>query len=162
MLKTVIGLLTALFVAGFSPAYAQDASSQIPSQTDFKVLTDARIGIVKAALQLTPEQEKLWPPVEEAIRARAETRYQRLAAVAKWQSQQGEVDPVALLNDRSDALGAKAAALKKLADAWAPLYQSLNPDQKQRMRLLAMRVIHQLRDAEDPRPMAAYDETPCD
>ena len=163
MLKTVTGLLTALFVAGFSPAYAQDASSQIPSQTDFKVLTDARIGIVKAALQLTPEQEKLWPPVEEAIRARAETRYQRMAAVAKRQSQQGEVDPVALLNDRSDALGAKAAALKKLADAWAPLYQSLNPDQKQRMRLLAMRVLHQLRDGVDPRPMATYDETPdCD
>ena len=162
MLKTIISLLTAFFVAGFSPAYAQDTSPQIPSQTDFKVLTDARIGIVRAALQLTPEQEKLWPPVEEAIRARAETRYQRMAAVAKRQSQQGEVDPVALLNDRSDALGAKAAALKKLADAWAPLYQSLNPDQKQRMRLLAMRVIHQLRDAEDPRPMAAYDETPCD
>jgi hypothetical protein len=102
---------------GFSPAYAQDASPQIPSQTDFKVLTDARIGIVKAALQLTPEQEKLWPPVEEAIRARADTRYQRIVAVAKRQSQQGEVDPVALLRDRSDALAAKAAALKKLADA---------------------------------------------
>jgi hypothetical protein len=162
MLKTVTGLLTALFVAGFSPAYAQESSSPIPSQTDFKVLTDARIGIVKAALQLTPEQEKLWPPVEAAIRARANARYQRMAAVAQRQSQQGEVDPVALLRDRSDALAAKAAALKKLADAWAPLYQSLNPDQKQRMRLLAMRVIHQLRDGEDPRPMAMYDETPDD
>ena len=162
MLKIVIGLLTALFVAGFPLAYAQDASSQIPSQTDFKVLTDARIGIVKAALQLTPEQEKLWPPVEEAIRARADTRYQRIVAVAKRQSQQGEVDPVALLNDRSDALGAKAAALKKLADAWTPLYQSLNPDQKARMRNLAMRVIDQLRDGVDSRPMEMYDEDECD
>ena len=60
MLKTVIGLLTALFVVGFPLAYAQDASSPVPSQADFKALTDARIGIVKAALQLTPEQEKLW------------------------------------------------------------------------------------------------------
>jgi hypothetical protein len=60
-------------------------------------------------------------------------------------------------------LAAKAAALKKLADAWGPLYQSLNPDQKERMRLLAMRVLHQLRDGVDPRPMATYDETPdCD
>jgi hypothetical protein len=62
--------------------------------------------------QLTPEQEKLWPPVEEAIRARADARYQRMAAVAQRRSQQGEVDPVALLRDRSDALAAKAAALK--------------------------------------------------
>ena len=68
MLKTVIGLLTALFVVGFPLAYAQDASSPVPSQADFKALTDARIGIVKAAVQLTPEQEKLWPPIEEANR----------------------------------------------------------------------------------------------
>jgi len=161
MLKTVTGLLTALFVAGFPLAHAQDASSPLPSQTDFKVLTDARIGIVKAALQLTPEQEKLWPPVEEAIRARADARYQRMAAAAQ-RSQHGEVDPIALLRDRSDALAAKAAALKKLADAWAPLYQSLNPDQKQRMRLLAMRVLHQLRGGMDPRPMVIYDETEDD
>jgi hypothetical protein len=49
MLKTVIGLLTALFVAGFSPAHAQDASPQIPSQADFKALTDARIGVIGMA-----------------------------------------------------------------------------------------------------------------
>jgi hypothetical protein len=164
MLKTVTGLLAALFVAGFPLAYGQEYSSPMPRQqaptpspTDFKVLTDARIGIVKAALQLTPEQEKLWPPVEEAIRARADARYQRIAKVAQRQSQQGEVDPIALLRDRSDALAAKAAALKKLADAWAPLHQSLSPDQKQRMRLLAMRVLH-IREGVDPQPMAMYDE----
>ena len=134
----------------------------MPSPTDIKVLTDARIGIVKAALQLTPEQEKLWPPVEEAIRARADARYQRIAAIAQRRSQQGEVDPIVLLRDRSDALAAKAAALKQLADAWAPLHQSLNPDQKQRMRLLAMRVLH-MREGVDPHPMAMYDETDdCD
>jgi len=156
MLKTVIGLLTALFVAGFSLAYGQEPSSPMPSQqppmpspTDIKVLTDARIGIVKAVLQLTPEQEKLWPPVEEAIRARADTRYKRMVSITQRQSQQGEIDAVALLRERSDALAEKAAALKKLADAWAPLYQTLKPDQKQRMQLLAMRVVDQLRDQPD-------------
>src|SRR5262249_46933152 len=119
------------------------------SPTDIKVLTDARIGIVKAVLQLTPEQEKLWPPVEEAIRARADTRYQRMTAIAQRRSQQGEVDPIALLRDRSDALAEKAAALKKLADAWAPLAQTLQPDQKQRLQLLVMRVVSQLRDQPD-------------
>jgi hypothetical protein len=82
MFKTVIGVLTFLFVAGSSLAYAQEASPPVPSQANFKVFTDARIGMVKAALQLTPEQEKLWPPVEEAIRARAETRYNRMVAMA--------------------------------------------------------------------------------
>ena len=99
MVKIVIGLLAALFVSGFPFAYGQEYSSPMPSQqapmpspTDFKVLTDARIGIVKAALQLTPEQEKLWPPVEEAIRARADARYQRITAMAQRRSQQGEVE----------------------------------------------------------------------
>ena len=149
MLKTAIGLLTALFVAGFSLAYGQEPSSPMPSQTDLKVLTDARIGIVKAVLQLTPEQEKLWPPVEEAIRARADTRYKRMASMAQRQGQQGEIDAVGLLRERSDALAEKAAALKKLADAWAPLAQTLKPDQKQRLQLLAMRVLDQLRDEPD-------------
>jgi hypothetical protein len=39
---------------------------------------------------------------------------------------------------------------------------SINPHQKQRMRILAMRVLHQLRDGVDPRPMAMYDETADD
>jgi hypothetical protein len=159
MWKAVIGLLAAFFVvSGSSLACAQDPPAQIPSQIDFKVLTDARIGIVKAALQLTPEQEKLWAPVEEAIRARAEARYRRMAAIAERRSQQGEFDPVALLRDRADALTEKAAALKKLADAWGPLYQSLNPDQKQRIRLLAMHVLRELRDGVDTHPRKMHDD----
>jgi hypothetical protein len=34
-------------------------------------LTDARINITKAVLQLTADQEKYWPAVEDAIRTRA-------------------------------------------------------------------------------------------
>ena len=112
MIKQVIGVMTFLFLAGSSLAYAQEPSPPIPSQADFKALTDARIGVVKAALQLTPEQEKLWAPVEEAIRARAEARYRRITEIAQRRSQQGEVDPVALMRDRADALSEKATASK--------------------------------------------------
>jgi len=40
------------------------------------------------------------------------------------------------MHRRADALAQRGASLKKLADAWQPLYQSFNPDQKRRMRLL--------------------------
>ena len=136
----------------------QTAAQPSPSQTEFNILTDARIGIVKAVLQLTPEHAKYWPAVEEAIRARAQTRYQRIAAVAERLGQQRAVDPVDLLRGRADALAQRAAGLKKLADAWQPLYQSLSPDQKQRMQVLAVRVLRQLKDAVDTRRMATYDE----
>jgi hypothetical protein len=44
--------------------------------------------------------------------------------------------------------------LKRLADAWQPLYQTLNPDQKQRMRLLAMHVVREVRGAVERHRMA--------
>jgi len=64
MLKTVGAGLTALFVTASSLAYAQNTSaigpegSWRPSAADLNALTDARIGVVKAALQLTPDQAK--------------------------------------------------------------------------------------------------------
>ena len=33
-----------------------------PSAADLNSLTDARVAMIKAALQLTPDQEKYWPP----------------------------------------------------------------------------------------------------
>jgi hypothetical protein len=83
MLKGVISLLSLVFVASSSLAHAQQASGPRINQADLNALTDARIGIVKAMLQLTPDQAKLWPPVEDAMRARAQTRYARIAAVAE-------------------------------------------------------------------------------
>ncbi len=158
MVKEVIGLLTALFVAGTSLAYAQDASHQMLSQTDFNILTDARIGIVKAMLQLTPEQAKKWPAVEDAIRARAEARYRRIAALEERLNQERELDSVELWRAHADALSERAANLRTLVDAWQPLYESLSPDQKTRMRILAVHVLHQLRNGADMRRTERYEQ----
>jgi len=65
------------------------------------------------------------------------------------------VDPIAFLHGRADALAQRAANLKKLADAWQPLYQSLNPDQRQRMRVLVVDVLRDLRDAVQTRRIEA-------
>jgi hypothetical protein len=75
VLKIVAAGLTALFVTASPLAYAEQAASQDRlTAADWEHLTDARIKIVKAALQLTPDEEKLWPPIEAAIRARAKDR----------------------------------------------------------------------------------------
>jgi hypothetical protein len=147
MLKAVAGLATVLVVAG--AALAQEASHARLSPSDLKALTDARINITKAALQLTPEQAKFWPPIEEAIRSRAEARHHRIAQLRALAEQAGqrEFDPISLMRGRAENLTEKGASLKKLADAWQPLYQTLNPDQKQRMRVLAMHVVHEVRGA---------------
>ena len=151
MLKTVAAGLTALFVTASSLAYAQAPSAPAsqqenarPSAADLNALTDARIGIVKAALQLTPEQAKYWPAVEEAIRGQAMGRQVRLAALARLRDQggnQGDGDPIEIVRHRADALAQRAAELKQLADAWQPLAATLTPEQKQRLRFFAANIL---------------------
>ena len=158
MLRGVVGLLSLVLVASSSPVNAQQASAPRINQADLNALTDARIAVVKAALQLTPDQAKYWPAVEDAMRARAHTRYARIAAVADQLAPGREIDPIALFRGRADALAQRAVELKKLVDAWEPLYRSLAPDQKERMRLLAARVMPVLSAAVDTRRMRAYDE----
>jgi hypothetical protein len=124
---------------------------------DWKALTNFRIAGVKAALQLTPNQEKYWPAVEEAIRERAAARHQRLENLAARLAAPGEPNPIAVIRARADSLSERAASLKKLADAWQPLYESLDADQKQRLRVLAVHVLHELREAVESRRMQRED-----
>lgn len=169
MRTRIIGVLTAMVIVSAPAAYAQSASSAGVtqengrlSQTEFKILTDIRVGVIKIALQLTPEQQKLWPAVEDAIRARAEARYRRVATLRERAAQGRDIDPVQLYRERADALMERAAGLKKLADAWQPLYQSLSPDQKMRLGLVTARALEGLRGALEDRRMEMYEEDDSD
>lgn len=165
MLKRTIGVATALFIVGAPIAYAQGTpgagvahDNGRLSPTESKILTDARVGMVKVALQLTPEQQQYWPAVEDAIRARSEARYRRLSAFEERMGQWREVDPVQLYRQRADALAERAAGLKRLADSWQPLYQSLTPDQKTRLRVVTVQALERARAAVESRRMGMYEE----
>ena len=165
MLRTVGAAITALFVTASPLAYAQAPSAGAPPE--WAALTDARIEITKAALQLTPDQEKNWPAVEEAIRNRAKNRQARIAKAAERLSEMHDKNPIEVLRDRNpvdfmqrraDALAQRAADLKKLADAWQPLYQTLTPDQKRRLALLTVLAIREMRSAVDQRRESSEDD----
>jgi len=171
MLKTTIAAgFTALLVSASSLAYAQAPSTggiEALSAADVGTLTDARVNIVKAALQLTPDQEKYWAPIEDAIRTRAKDRQARLAAAA---TQLGELrersaievlrdrNPVEFVQRRAAAMAQRAADLKKLADAWAPLYPSLSPEQKRRMSALTIFVLREMRNGLEQRRLQSEDD----
>src|SRR5215470_255012 len=97
MITRVTYLAAALFIASCPPICAQDTRQPKLTQADLKAITDARVGILKAALQLNPEQQKYWPALEEAIRARARDRDQRIAALAERRGQGGPIEPVEIL-----------------------------------------------------------------
>ena len=168
MLRLAVAGVTALFLTASPLAYAETPSGGAPlSAGDWAKLTDMRVDIVKAALKLTPEQEKYWPAIEDAIRTRAKDRQARIADMAKRVAElRGgnpvEVlrnrDPVDFLQRRADALAQRSADLKKLAGAWQPLYKTLNPDQKRRMGHLAIVALREMRSAVERRRLQSEDE----
>jgi len=170
MMKIVVVGATALFLTASPIAHAQTPSPATPERlnaTDRNTLTDMRIDLTKAALQLTPEQEKYWPAVESAIRARTEDRRARLAKISETVGMRADKnsvevmrnrDPIAFLQRRSEALAQRSADLDKLAEAWQPLYKTLSPEQRQRMAAVATLVLHDMSDAVERRRAQSEDE----
>ena len=78
-------------------------------------------------------------------------RQQRLGALVNRLNQQGDIDPFELTRRRADNMAQRAAELKKLVDAWQPLWQTLNPDQKRRLGILAVHVLRVVRGAAEAR-----------
>jgi hypothetical protein len=144
MRKFAIAAVAVLAIAGSTAVYAQHRhwghGFSRMSPEDRSAYTDARIAAVHAGLKLTADQEKLWPPVEAAIKDFAKLRIDRANARMNPpnddSSQQKPDDPVARLRDRAENMAATAGAMKKIADAADPLYKTLDEGQKRRLAVL--------------------------
>ena len=145
MKKVLLAGVAALAIAGSTVVYAQHRPWSHDhvrmSPEDRAAFLDARIAAVHAGLKLTADQEKLWPPVEAAVRDFAKLRLDRAnarmaAEKADADKAQKPDDPVARLRERADNMGATATALKKIADAADPLYKTLDDSQKRRLTML--------------------------
>src|SRR2546430_16015264 len=135
MWKALIAGTTALTIAGSTLAFAQQpAPAERPHHSqltadDVAAFTDARIAALKTALRLTPEQEKNWPAVEQALRDISKERAARRAARGTARQ---PVDATQRLRDRADALAARAATRRRFGDAQKPPYQSPGGGPKRR------------------------------
>ena len=148
MKKFAIAGIAALAIAGSTAVYAQHRpwfhehmGHMRMNPADRAAFADARIAAVHAGLKLNPDQEKLWPPVETAVRDFAKMRIDRANARMNAkpddsQDAQKPDDPVARLRERADNMATSAAAMKKIADAADPLYKTLDDGQKRRLAIL--------------------------
>ena len=144
MRKFAIAAVAVLAIAGSTAVYAQHRhwgyGHSRMNPEDRAAYADARIAAVHAGLKLTADQEKLWPPVEAAVREFAKLRIDRANARMNSSrddsSQQKPDDPVTRLRDHADNMAATAAAMKKVADAADPLYKTLDDSQKRRLAVL--------------------------
>ena len=145
MRKITIAAIAVLSIAGSGAVYAQFHRPWMEhfrhvrmNPEDRAAFVDARIAAVHAGLKLSADQEKLWPPVEAAVREFAKLRIDR--ANARMNAAPGAADkpedPVARLRQQAEDMGASSAALKKIADAADPLYKTLDEGQKRRLAVL--------------------------
>ncbi len=147
MRKFAIAGAAALAIAGSTAVYAQhhgwlhERMAQMRlSPEDRAALADARIAAVHAGLKLTADQEKLWPPVESAVRDLVKLRIDHANARMNARSDDSKPsDPVTRLRERADFMASMAVAMKKVADAADPLYKALDESQKRRLAILTHR-----------------------
>jgi hypothetical protein len=115
------------------PDAAPQRGPRGPSAEDRIAFFEAHIAAVRAGLRLTPDQERLWPPVESAVRDMAR---QMVELRAQRQTQTAPADPIERMARVGEMSTKRGQAMSRLADAARPLYASLTDDQKRRLRTL--------------------------
>ena len=133
------------------PAAPQGPRGRL-TRADREALTDARIAGIQAGLKLSADQQRLWPPLEQAIRAQAAARAARIEArLARMQErrqrreerQAARPDLMQRLEQRAeradrraDQVEKRAETLQGLVAALRPFWASLNEDQRRILPIL--------------------------
>jgi hypothetical protein len=146
MKRFLLGALTglALSISTFSLAPAIAAGDQSAEAargermqrwaTDHETMMDARLGGMKAALKLTPDQNPLWEAFEDAVRSGSKARMEDMRQMMEKRER---MSPVERLDAMSDHMARGAEELKKITQAVKPLYGSLDNTQKRKFDLLS-------------------------
>ncbi|HUI19499.1 MAG TPA: Spy/CpxP family protein refolding chaperone [Methylocella sp.] len=137
--------LTMIALVGSGVAFTTFAGSADPvtppaptqqhefSPADRAAFLDARIAALHAGLTLTPEQEKLWPVLETALRTAGKSALERMQ---KFKSEPETTSLVDRLRERGENAVARGQSLEAIANAAAPLYATLSDEQKHRLPVL--------------------------
>jgi zinc resistance-associated protein len=163
MLKPLLVAMATLALAGSSNVGAQQCDYGRDGNVLFEhhhhgldqeeraAVVDARITALKAGLELTPDQAKSWPAFEQALRDMAQLRAQLRAARKARMLNPTPTTPFERMTRRAENMAKRSTALKRVADAATPLYQSLNDTQKERLDKLAriLRPHHHFMDARN-------------
>jgi hypothetical protein len=125
----------ALHAATAEPA---DAAAQAQQAEDDRVtLAEARVTALKVGLKLTPAQQANWDSLEKVLRDVIDERAARRKAFGEQLIALRDKDEVIQgLKLGASNLAARSADLQKIAEAAAPLFDSLDAAQKHRFALL--------------------------
>ena len=110
------------------------------NRAEMEALVDARVAAMQAGLKLTPDQQRYWPAVEQAVRDIAASR---IAGMERWRQARNDdrretdrPDFLESLERGSQRVDEHAERLKALASAMRPLWTSLDDRQKRLLPVL--------------------------
>lgn len=92
-------------------------------------MLDAHLAGMKAALKLTPDQEKNWAALETAVRDAAQARRDAMREMREARGDE-RPSPVERMNAMADRFAKTSTEIKAIANAAKPLYDSLDDGQK--------------------------------
>jgi hypothetical protein len=125
--------LTAADAAGDQSAEAAHQERMQRWAADHEAMMDSRLGGMKAALKLTPDQNPLWEAFENAVRSGAKSRMDDM----RQMMENGEhMSPAERMEATSGHMARRADELKTIAQTAKPLYGSLDDRQKRKFELL--------------------------
>jgi hypothetical protein len=145
MKRTILGALAALAISASAFALTAAAEGdQHPSPADRMerwaadrgTILDAKLAGMKAGLQLTLDQEKLWGAFESAVKDAAKARGDALQQMMEAHEQGEHMSPIDRLDAMAERLSQGATDIKKIAAAARPLYASLDDSQKHKFGML--------------------------
>ena len=153
MIKLSRGALLAIAAAAAIPAtYAIAKTAEHAGWSTMTPETRARLhegklAMAKAALKLSPDQEKLWVPIESQVRDAFKMRETKRAEWKTLREQHEKdraegkkPDMAARIDKMAQGMSERASRMTAFASAFKPFYASLSDEQKDVLRPL----MHQL------------------
>ncbi|MDB5416014.1 MAG: hypothetical protein JWR10_4349 [Rubritepida sp.] len=139
-MKLLAPMLVAAALLASPAAFAQHTAAPVTptaqpqppewTEADGRAVLNARLAALRTVIEMTPEQERLWAPVEAAIRdigrGAIERRNRRQVA-------QPPAHFLDVLGAIADAEQARGEALRKFVDAARPFVASLSEAQRRRV-----------------------------
>ena len=136
MKKFVVAALAVAALGGSVLALSAAAAPSDPSSPPGDTrqaggfMLDAHLAGMKAALKLTPDQEKNWAAFEASVRDAAQARRDAMRAMRETARGDERPSPIDRMNTMADRLAKASTDIKAIAAAAKPLYDSLDDGQR--------------------------------
>jgi periplasmic protein CpxP/Spy len=131
MKKALVMLATAVAMSGAfaqtsAPAAAPASASAPAAKAGHERNVEDRIAYLHAQLKITPAQETQWNAFADVMRSNGET----MGQLFEQRKAAGKLSAVDDMKQYAQIAQAHADGMKKLVDAFDPLYSSFSPEQK--------------------------------